>query len=130
MTINDHLAEIEARARAATPGPWKTDEAYPDTFIWGPNQAMVCDHEYETGAIRMRGLGANLPIPANADFIAHARTDIPQLVAALRVAVEALTQIPFEEDRCCSSCAEMGDQADAAVTRIEAALKGDDHAAD
>lgn len=50
----ENLAAIRARADAATPGPW-------DDFQW----------DQDTGGY----------LPADADFIAHARSDIPFLLA-------------------------------------------------
>ena len=82
------MEEIEAireRCEKATPGPWHPDK-YPE-YIWGPKAQMVGDFQAEDllpGAVmRMRGVGAKLPIKENADFIAHARTDIPKLLAEI-----------------------------------------------
>ena len=67
------LSEIEARARAATPGPWQS-------FIEGR------DHESGSNFIKTKGkdielLGATEP---DQDFIAHARQDVPRLVDEIR----------------------------------------------
>lgn len=40
---------------------------------------MIADDGADEG-IRMRGFGAKLPMDANGEFIAHARTDIPDLI--------------------------------------------------
>lgn len=71
----EEFAAIEARANAATPGPW-------------------AGYEDETSGERYLGLfydGGNVqPITEwtgdqeDAEFIAHARTDIPRLLAAVR----------------------------------------------
>lgn len=58
-----YLAEIKARERAATPGPWKVGIS-----------ALITD---ANGHALFFGEDAK----GNADFIAHARTDIPALVA-------------------------------------------------
>lgn len=58
-----YLAEIKARERAATPGPWKVGIS-----------AMITDGN---GHALFFGEGAK----ANAEFIAHARADIPALIA-------------------------------------------------
>lgn len=58
------LDAIRARAQAATPGPWSTQERQ-NVYIplpWG-------------------GLKAHVETDANAEFIAHARTDVPALLA-------------------------------------------------
>ena len=81
--MSTFLDEIEARAKAATPGPWSTGghkgaftgvEAECDPSGW-----IVCpDDEYETTK------------NADAEFIAHARQDVPILVERLRRAIEGL----------------------------------------
>lgn len=75
MTItNAQLDELQARANAATPGPWA---AYSDD--------VRLPFPKRGGLGRMRS--TNLSVPedeANADFVAHARTDIPDLIAAVR----------------------------------------------
>lgn len=75
------LDAIEARAAAATPGPW-------DSFVEGRN------HESGDDFIRRAGLDDDAPDmyvtleshPAgqgDLDFIAHARQDLPYLVAVV-----------------------------------------------
>ena len=73
--MTDYLDEIQARADAATDGPWEHVGSY-GRIVSGPVQ--VC-----------RAYGDDGKATPDAPFIAHARTDIPRLVAALR-AVEAL----------------------------------------
>jgi hypothetical protein len=80
----EQLAEIEARAEAATPGVWYWEalgeHGYPQRI---GNDAEVAVAETWTDP--------EWP-PANAEFIAHARTDVPDLVAEvrrLRAAVDA-----------------------------------------
>jgi hypothetical protein len=61
-----------------TPGPWRFDGI---CYIFGPNDEMIADTEVEEtpGAVlRMRGIGAQLPIEANARLAAAA----PELLAA------------------------------------------------
>ena len=72
----EELAEIEARANAAAAGPWRVDGHPGDECrIEGGNLAghdgMVI---YDEG-----GHG-----PEDALFIAHARSDVPRLIADLR----------------------------------------------
>lgn len=77
------LDEIQARADAATPGPWK---------LWGMtvmadplgNSNVDESHDIAHSFDPDRGLRT-----FNADFIRAAREDVPKLVAALR-AVEAV----------------------------------------
>ena len=67
------LAEIEARVRATTPGPWRS-------FIEGR------DHESGSSFIQTKGEDIELTgaTDADQDFIAHARQDIPRLLEELR----------------------------------------------
>ena len=77
------LDEIQARADAATPGPWK---------LWGMtvmadplgNSNVEESHDIAHTFDPDRGLRT-----FNADFIRAAREDVPKLVAALR-AVDAV----------------------------------------
>ena len=64
------LAEIEARADAATPGPWWNESGVVHAPVDGP-----CVHP------------ASCTEEADADFIAGSRTDVPALVAMVREAV-------------------------------------------
>ena len=68
------LDAIEARANAATSGPWEVEAA-----------AVVCDR-YEDERPGVCGPhDVDWPLLAeDAEFIAHARTDVPALVAEVR----------------------------------------------
>lgn len=79
----DELAEIEARAEAATPEPWDVQKCYGDRWTdrtgqhhtaayWIPKAEQLGDGE----------CGAMLEMDAR--FIAAARSDIPRLVAEVR----------------------------------------------
>ena len=68
------LAEIEARTRAATPGPWD----------WVDYGEVITRDEHDSIAMAMETTMGH----TNAAFIAHARTDIPALLSHLR-ALEA-----------------------------------------
>ena len=69
MTDNE-LNEIEARAKAATPGPWVYDTAE----IMSIDKAVVSAEYPEDG----------FDNEANGQFCAHAREDIPALIAEVR----------------------------------------------
>lgn len=88
------LAEIEARANAATPGPWRavdksvrTDKQRPDLGLYNhaPNawDGGICN-TIGGGYYSRKGDGVNVLARDNAAFIAHARTDIPWLIARVR----------------------------------------------
>ena len=79
------LAHIRRQADAAAEGPWVSNQCEPcaerdrlDVTVWGrQGNALVAswcdDDEYD---------------PANAEFIAAARTDVPRLVDALEKVLE------------------------------------------
>jgi hypothetical protein len=70
-----NLDAIEARANAATEGPWRVDQSG-----WGVNDANDMLVVADLGAWLEAG-GANLKV---ATFIAAARSDVPALVAHVR----------------------------------------------
>ena len=76
------LDEIEARAREATPGPWDVEKSEPFIcyHIDRANYKFQCwkpsDEYYNHGA------------RTDAEFIAAARSDVPLLCRALRIAAE------------------------------------------
>lgn len=74
------LDEIAARADAATEGPW---------WLHGDGES-IC-YQFHNGDTQDydRLAVATYPQTADAQFIAHAREDVPRLVSALR-SVEAL----------------------------------------
>lgn len=84
------LAEIEARAAAATEGPWRAEEGWvvPDGF---DNEAFV---EGEEASLPVIGMWVHdrelLLAPNDAEFIARAREDVPRLVAEVRKLREML----------------------------------------
>ncbi len=73
------LAAVEARAAAATPGPWGAlDLGWPDRMI------PICPgSDVGRGVLAYVGQRGQ-PNMANATFIACARADIPTLVAEVR----------------------------------------------
>jgi hypothetical protein len=99
------IAEIQQRAEAATPGPWSTHEDWPGRVFsdGNPNYLHIA---------RTTGWNAE----ANERFIAHAREDVPALLAELstvraelrvargRVAeLEALKPAPIQTCRTCGA---------------------------
>ena len=88
MSATDRLNEIEARANAATEGPWTPDEyteVDPDGF-YELSRVIAPDPDGDDWcAIGVVHTGILRP---DAEFIAHARADVPALVAALRAVLE------------------------------------------
>lgn len=69
---DDELKAIEERANAATPAPWTT-------FAW----SKWAPDEVSVSGPRLTGYEGEV-VPADAEFIAHARTDVPTLLAEVR----------------------------------------------
>ena len=106
----NRLNEIEARANAATEGPW---EAKSET----PTMAGAVWNLRITGkpGIRMNVTEWQHGME-NAEFIAHARTDVPALVAALRAVLDL--HIPDYTYPDCPKCAECSDLASTEARRV------------
>jgi len=103
----DQLAAIEARAQAASPGPWDYGTGYSSD---GERQSVTKADKADFLVLSLNGEDAPLwlidnadVIPAvtgdgpnakaNAEFIAHARTDVPALLALVREQRAALALI-------------------------------------
>jgi len=71
------LDEIERRANAATPGPWR-DKHQVCSEVWG--QAP----DSQTCSMQIARIGHAQFDALNAAFIAAARTDVPALIARVR----------------------------------------------
>ncbi len=88
---NDHLAAIEAREQKATPGPWLHDrynEEYAEGctethWVSGPDGADGAPTVAHVYTDSCTACWPNIPND-DAEFIAHAREDIPALVAEVR----------------------------------------------
>jgi len=87
----DVLGEIEARANAATPGPWAWEGESGDSWPQSDNSlvtAYVPDgREWPESILSGWGYdasGISVEKDADGEFIAHARTDIPALLAMVR----------------------------------------------
>lgn len=86
----NRLNEIEARANAATEGPWEWEgEAKAEWEIGAnslvpsrrPDDPVLYGYGYDASGIEVK-------TPADAEFIAHARTDVPDMAAALRAVLK------------------------------------------
>lgn len=73
MSVEQRLSEIEARAQAATPGPWVVEDFDDRT------QAVSAPTTREYWVCIIDNAG-----PAAAEFIAHSRADVEWLVAQVR----------------------------------------------
>lgn len=108
MSVWDRLDEIQARADKATDGPWDWDSdlVFPD----GVRPPLVFAEGW-VGYPVDDAMEHPLPTTSeDAEFIAHARTDVPALGAALRAVLDlhkAISEEGFDVDVCerCSSTA-------------------------
>lgn len=84
MTAADRLNEIEARANAATEGPW--------SIVSEDGMILALVLTDEDDGLFYGDSGYDAPITTetgeDAEFIAHARTDMPDLVGALRAVLD------------------------------------------
>lgn len=90
MTAADRLDEIEARANAATEGPWFVS----DDAVWVDRGEGNADGI--TGPLAPWCFG-------EADFIAHSRTDVPWLIEQVRkrdAALQAVLDLHAPEPYC------------------------------
>jgi hypothetical protein len=107
------LDEIQARADAATPGPWAWTKPEPDAWDGPDLYSQADDTAFMFGASG----GINVP-SEDAAFIAHARTDVPVLLAAIQERDALLRElvtspncglsINWEDNPYCIYCAATG----------------------
>ena len=90
------LPAIKKLCEAASPGPWKLDSRWPnDVLSYGSNTICRLKHPYDDSMLK--GNVAN-----DQNFIAAARTLVPQLVEALEEALKLLRRVV--ETRGCPYC--------------------------
>jgi hypothetical protein len=78
------VAELERLEKEATPGPWKRDK----------DLDVVTVARDERGKHRLvAGSYSCFPDDADSAFIAASRNALPELIAALKIAVEALKKL-------------------------------------
>ena len=101
----ERLAEIEARANAATPGPW-----------WPEHRGVMAEGVEIVDDCAVAGWDA---YPENQAFIAAARTDVPALVAEVRRLTAALAAHARHTDAAVDGVRAMLPAADAPGNHIE-----------
>lgn len=84
-----YLEEIKAREQVATPGTWKVGDGTHQSLFNGRNAVISQGGRYVVTdrAVYSDAPDFNKQVFSNMEFIAHARTDIPALIAE----VERLT---------------------------------------
>ena len=85
MITDDELKEIQARALAATPGPWEPDVDGSISQHWTCHQPWgeIVSTDVECLSCCYGGRASGVANGADREFIAHARTDVPRLVAEI-----------------------------------------------
>ncbi len=89
----NRLDQIEARANAATEGPWapwRDQDGAPHMnglLMVGNADAVIPEGEFWVEDVDINPV-AHTYLPEDREFIAHARTDVPALVAALRAVLK------------------------------------------
>jgi hypothetical protein len=105
--MTDRLDEIRARAEAATPGPWRwrgllTAEGSEQTYA-GYSQRVFrfTTDSLDTSPTLVAETfdGHSDTAPPNAEFIAHARDDIPYLLAEVERLRAALASVGYRLTR-------------------------------
>lgn len=81
MSISDRLDQIEQRADNATEGPWWGS-------MLGPHVEMFAGTGSGSDPMIANGMR-----PGDAEFIAASRTDVPDLLAAVRAVLDACDRI-------------------------------------
>jgi hypothetical protein len=109
----ERIAEIKARCEAATEGPWVVedwgDETYPSPSIVAPPSTCIPPRGYPC-----EDLGNRIIYDEDGDcsdddinFIAHARADVPDLLAALEASERKVAELE-EANRVLSSAERKG----------------------
>jgi len=78
------LAEIETREQAATPGPWELSPEEIESFDDGKTYEVIGPAQIDAILTVEMPNGFYYPSQTDLDFIAHARADIPALLALVR----------------------------------------------
>lgn len=91
MPVRDQLQEIRERVEKATPGPW-VSRPYVAHWPEGGSDVESGDGVPITFG-GQEGLDPSVPVPADAEFIARSRSDVPLLLDLLDEAVDALAGV-------------------------------------
>lgn len=121
----NRLNEIEARANAATEGPWapwRDQDGAPHMnglLMVGNADAVIPEGEFWVEDVDINPV-AHTYLPEDREFIAHARADVPDMAAALRAVLE-IHQDGGESQgylddgsygdmpHCCTECGSLGE---------------------
>lgn len=95
--ILPELDKIEARAEKATPGPWEPSvvERVDPGYCHVRRGAGPAHFDYWERGSQGKYVSSEPEAKTDADFIAHARTDIPRLIAVVRKAILRGEHVPL-----------------------------------
>jgi len=102
--MSSQLDAIKARAEAATEGPWETVRVYDNVYeVQLPDAPKPTESHFATSDLQNRFLHND------AEFVAHARTDVPVLVAAVEAVLELHKEVGSWRSGVyqCGQCAEL-----------------------
>lgn len=97
MSKKSYTDECLERAKNATEGPWKVTNSE-------VNMALLFQHKLMQKAIEVEGPNAFVSFQSignakcDAEFIAHARVDVPELAKRLKIACQQLLNIAENEE--------------------------------
>lgn len=80
---DEELAAMQARVEATTPGPWRSSFEGRDHFS-GDSVIVTREQEIEIYISADDYAGGGGHFCADLDFIAHARQDVPRLIAEVQ----------------------------------------------
>lgn len=103
----NRLDEIETRANAATEGPWEWDGESNEPWPAGDNSLRSVSGAKDDLVLYAWGYdayGIEAARDADAEFIAHARTDVPALAAVARYALSQHSKDETHNE--CGHCAD------------------------
>ena len=123
------LNEIKARAEAATPGPWEADGTGEVSQHWSRPKPWetVVGTDVACMSYCYGGSAKGVERDEDAEFIAHARTDVPALLDALQSVLDLHKRQPSPDGDFCAECfPDNWDYPCPTVTAITTALNGDD----
>lgn len=119
--ISEYLTEQKRLAEAATPGKWERSMSRAiESDLGDGSWAIVVDQMND-------GIGAGVVEPADAEFIAAARSSVPKLISALEavMAVRDLVSRPGDAPHVLSTIAGYNRALTVVRAGIEAALGGE-----
>lgn len=92
MNTRDRLQAIRERCRKATPGPWEVEQ----NEVRAPGCRCLSCYEPVCGEWVVSA-NDDMTAGADAEFIAHAREDMPRLLDAVEVVLLACERNPFAQ---------------------------------